>query len=161
MRFNILPLYILPLVDERTLVDARKKSKLLGPECVSRLFGRCFFRSLEHGEIFFFREIFFCFVVPLLVFVFSSLSFPFFFLLLFFFPTLALRSPSRYHHKTTTTTTTTGYRRSTTSTVSRPCRTSNKRTSFSTTGRRTRTTCSSTRWRSLKARCRCPSTRTR
>lgn len=61
-------------------------------------------------------------------------------------------------HKTTQNT---GYYRSTTSTVSRPYRTSNNRTSFSTTGRRTRITCSSTRWRSSRVRCPCPSTRTR
>ena len=61
-------------------------------------------------------------------------------------------------HKTTQNT---GYHRSTTSTVSRPYRTSNNRTSFSTTGRRTRITCSSTRWRNSRVRCPCPSTRTR
>lgn len=61
-------------------------------------------------------------------------------------------------HKTTQNT---GYHRSTTSTVSRPYRTSNNRTSFSTTGRRTRITCSSTRWRNSRVRCPCPSTCTR
>ncbi len=57
---------------------------------------------------------------------------------------------------------TTGYRgRSTISTVSRLYKTNTKRMSFSTTGRRPRTTCLNTRWRSLRARCRCLSTRTR
>ena len=52
MRFNILSL----LVEERTLVDARKKSKLLGPECVSRL-APLFFSLVER---FFFERFFGC-----------------------------------------------------------------------------------------------------
>ena len=112
----------------------------------SRASRRCFFPS---SRDFFSRDF-----LGVLVLGFS-LSFPFFFLLL-------LSSRIRLVLTITfSSQTTTGYRRSTTSTVSRPCRTSNKRMSISTTGRRTRTTCSSTRWRSLKARCRCPSTRTR
>jgi SHAQKYF class myb-like DNA-binding protein len=51
-----------------------KKSKLLGPECVSGpLLAFVFFRSLERGEIFFFREIFFYCCCSSLSFLLSSL----------------------------------------------------------------------------------------
>jgi SHAQKYF class myb-like DNA-binding protein len=67
VRFNILSLSLSLLVEERTLVDARKKSKLLGPECVSRL-APLFFPSSRD----FFERFFFCSLCP---WFFSFLSF--------------------------------------------------------------------------------------
>ena len=120
----------------------KKKSKLLGPELFSFSKERFIFNQkkdkslfLEGGGVhpsFIFFLLFFVCPPPRegLCFVFKQTTH----LLRFCF----------IIHKTTQNT---GYHRSTTSTVSRPYRTSNNRTSFSTTGRRTRITCSSTRWR--------------
>ena len=136
----------------------KKKSKLLGPELFSFLKERFIFQP-KKGQKFFFSR--------------GEGCAPFF----HFFPSCSLcvllaKEGLCFVFKQTThllrfcfiihkTTQNTGYHRSTTSTVSRPYRTSNNRTSFSTTGRRTRITCSSTRWRNSRVRCPCPSTRTR